>query len=393
MAKRRRTGVRKSPSGSWSVDYRDPLGIKRRKTFSLEGKAIEFRERVRTKIRDGEYIVPVKWTVSQGADMFLEKKAKQRSQTFAYYRNHVENFIKPALGHFKMSEVTFKDVELAGKEWSKRVVRAIPIAPGTINKIYDTLASIFKDMKREGIKNNPIKDVERMKKPAAEVAEDPKTGNLKPIRIEEVYSAEELARLIEESEAGRDRALHMTAVFTGMRHGELNGLQWPRVKFKEAIIEVRRSLTQMPKKAGGSILEPPKTRAGYRDIEIPPELVSELRRWRLACPPSELDLVFPNILGGPANRQANDINLKRAMERAKIQVLSMHNLRHSFASQHMIAGTSVTQIAQMMGHRNTDITLKVYAHWAKREKSQAPAVLAGRIFGGVKVAKSRHEGQ
>ena len=172
MAKRHRMGVRKSPAGSWSVDYRDPLGIKRRKTFSLEGEAIEFRERVRTKIRDGEYIVPVKWTVSQGADMFLEKKAKQRSQTFAYYRNHVGNFIKPALGHFKMSEVTFKDVELAGKEWSKRVVRAKPLAPGTINKIYDTLASIFKDMKREGIKNNPIKDVERMKKPAAEVAED-----------------------------------------------------------------------------------------------------------------------------------------------------------------------------------------------------------------------------
>ena len=382
MASRRKTGVRKSPAGSWSVDYRDPLGIKRRKTFSLEGKAIEFRERVRTKIRDGEYIVPVKWTIGQGADLFLEKKANKRAQTSAYFRNHVENFIKPSIGHMNMSRVTFSDIEQAGDEWSERV------APDTVNKIFTTISAIYKCMRRHGVKNDPLKDVERMEKPAAEVSEDPETGNLKPVRIEEVYSAEELGRLIEESEAGRDRALHMTGVLTGMRHGELNGLQWPRVRFKEAIIEVRRSLTEIPKKAGGPILEPPKTRAGYRDIEIPPELVSELRRWKLACPTSELDLVFPNSLGRPATRKANEKKLKRAMERAKIKVLSMHNLRHSFASQHLIARTSVTEIAVMMGHSNTDITLKVYAHWAKGEKSEAAAVLAGRIFGGESRQKS-----
>lgn len=226
--------------------------------------------------------------------------------------------------------------------------------------------------------------MERREKPAAQAAEDPETGNLRPIRVEEVYSAEELRKLIEESEAGRDRVLHMTGVLTGMRHGELNGLQWPRVRFNDAkpLIEVRRSLTEIPKKAGGPILEPPKTRAGYRDIKIPLELVSELRRWRLACPPSELDLVFPNSLGGPVTRKANEKKLKRAMKRAKIKVLSMHNLRHSFASQHVIAGTPVTEIARMMGHSSTEVTMKLYAHWAKGEKSEAAAVLARRIFGG-----------
>ncbi len=376
MAKRHRTGVRKSPAGSWSVDYRDPLGIKRRKTFSLEGEAIEFRERVRTKIRDGEYIVPVKWTVGRGADLFLEKKANKRAQTIAYFRNHVENFIKPSIGHMNMSRVTFSDIEQAGNEWSERV------APGTVNQIFSTVSAIYKSMRRHGVKNNPVQEVERREKPAAQAAEDPETGNLRPIRVEEVYSAEELRKLIEESEAGRDRVLHMTGALTGMRHGELNGLQWPRVRFNDAKIEVRRSLTEIPKKAGGPILEPPKTRAGYRDIPIPSELVSELRRWRLACPPSELDLVFPNSLGGPATRKANEKKLKRAMKRAKIKVLSMHNLRHSFASQHVIAGTPVTEIARMMGHSSTEVTMKLYAHWAKGEKSEAAAVLARRIIGG-----------
>ncbi len=316
--------------------------------------------------------------ISQGADQFLEKKANKRAQTIAYFRNQVENFIKPSIGHMNMSRVTFSDIEQAGDEWSERV------APGTVNQIFSTVSAIYKSMRRHGVKNNPVQEVERREKPAAQAAEDPETGNLRPIRVEEVYSAEELRKLIEESEAGRDRVLHMTGVLTGMRHGELNGLQWPRVRFNYAkpLIEVRRSLTEIPKKAGGPILEPPKTRAGYRDIKIPLELVSELRRWRLACPPSELDLVFPNSLGGPATRKANEKKLKRAMKRAKIKVLSMHNLRHSFASQHVIAGTPVTEIARMMGHSSTEVTMKLYAHWAKGEKSEAAAVLARRIFGG-----------
>jgi len=60
----------------------------------------------------------------------------------------------------------------------------------------------------------------------------------------------------------------------------------------------------------------------------------------------------------------------------------MHNLRHSFASQHVIAGTPVTEIARMMGHSSTEVTMKLYAHWAKGEKSEAAAVLARRIIGG-----------
>jgi len=156
---------------------------------------------------------------------------------------------------------------------------------------------------------------------------------------------------------------------------------WRRINLKEGTIEVHRSLTEIAKKNGGPILEPPKTRAGYRGIPIPPELVSELRRWKLQCPSGDMDLVFPNVFGGPATRKSNEKRLKRTMKRAKIKPLSMHNLRHSFASQHMIAGTPVTEIAVLLGHSSTEVTLRVYTHWGKGEKSGAAAALAGRILG------------
>jgi integrase len=54
----------------------------------------------------------------------------------------------------------------------------------------------------------------------------------------------------------------------------------------------------------------------------------------------------------------------------------MHNLRHSFASQLLIAGTSPLRVSQMMGHSNPGVTLTIYAHWAESEQSNAEAVLA-----------------
>jgi len=372
---RKQTGVRKSPAGTWSVDYRDPLGVKRRKTYDLERDAIEFRERVRTKVRDGEYIVPVKWTLSQGAEMLLKKKANKRPQTVAQLRRHIENHIKPALGQMLMTGVTFEDIERAGDEW------AGSLSAQMVNKLYTTIAAIYKAMRRHGVRNNPVSEVERKHKPAV-AEEEEETGRLRPIRTEEVYSASEVCKLIDGSEPGRDRALHMTACLTGLRHGELNGLQWPCVDLKAERITVRRSLTEIPKAEGGPILEPPKTRAGYRAIKIPAELVSELRKWKLACTSSDWDLVFPNELGKPVTRKSNERKLKRAMKNAKIMPLSMHNLRHTFASQHLAAGTPVTEIAMMMGHSSTDITLKVYTHWARGEDSGSQTRLAARIFNG-----------
>jgi integrase len=68
------------------------------------------------------------------------------------------------------------------------------------------------------------------------------------------------------------------------------------------------------------------------------------------------------------------------MERAGIRVLSMNNLRHSFASQHLISGTSPLEVSKLMGHSDPGVTLAVYARWCNREQSGSEAVLANRIF-------------
>ena len=167
-------------------------------------------------------------------------------------------------------------------------------------------------------------------------------GTLRAIGADEVLSAVELGKLIEASQPGLERVTHMTAIFSGVRHGELNGLRWECVDLKRGRIFINRSLTELKR---GVVLERPKTKAAHRYIELPPEVVSELRRWKLQCPPSNHGFVFCDILGRPMNRKSNNRTLKAAMGRAGIRVPSMNNIRHSFASQNLIAGTTPLEVS------------------------------------------------
>jgi site-specific recombinase XerD len=92
-------------------------------------------------------------------------------------------------------------------------------------------------------------------------------------------------------------------------------------------------------------------------------------------------LVFVDELSKPMSRKRNNRALAACAKRAGVRVLSMNNLRHSFATQHLIAGTPVLEVSKLMGHSDPAVTLKVYSHWTEREESTSEMALAGRIFG------------
>jgi integrase len=136
---------------------------------------------------------------------------------------------------------------------------------------------------------------------------------------------------------------------------------------------VCRSLTQI---GGKATREKPKTKRSIRKIKIPAILISELKKWKLQRPANKHNLVLCDPLGRPLNRKSNNRMLKAAAKRAKIRELSMHNLRHTYAAQHLLDGTSVVEVSKLLGHANTDITFKVYSHWSEGEKSDAERRLA-----------------
>ena len=77
---------------------------------------------------------------------------------------------------------------------------------------------------------------------------------------------------------------------SGARQGELVGLKWTDVDWFNNQINIKRTFNN------GSWYDT-KTEASNRKIDLGPSMMAELKRWRVACPPNDLDLVFPNEAG------------------------------------------------------------------------------------------------
>ncbi len=129
-----------------------------------------------------------------------------------------------------------------------------------------------------------------------------------------------MRQLLEHADERWRGLLHMT-IATGLRQGELLGFQWGDIDWTSKQVHVRRQFS----KGRFSGL---KTRHSRRGVPLSDHVLAELKRWRLACPKGEHDLVFPHDSGGPLN---HGILLRSgfhpALRRAKLRHIRFHDLR------------------------------------------------------------------
>ncbi len=156
-------------------------------------------------------------------------------------------------------------------------------------------------------------------------------------------------------------------MYTGLRLGELLGLQWQDVSFDEGVLHVRRQATR------GGELTPPKTAAGLRRVPLAQELVKTLREHRLASRFSQDgDLVFSSKTGGPlGHRNVQRRGFEPARDLAELDSsLTFHDLRHAFASFAAHRGVPVKMLSEVLGHSDVGVTMKVYLHLFERGESE-----------------------
>lgn len=294
----------------------------------------------------------------------------------------------PALGDYRLNRI---DPELV--EELRADLRQKGLGTGTVNNVTVTLGGILKRAVRLGyIPSNPVALSERSYTPSAELTDDDareRRGDSK-VRPDEILNAEEIRRLLECSKPGFYRTLFTLAAATGMRSGELFALRWSDVSFDadtkgRGQIYVRQSLS-WSKEKGDAVSQPrffpPKTEAGIRTVPVPREVVTILKEWKLACPVSELHLVFPTPTGQPARRSnVLALGFEPALKRAKLRRITMHSLRHSYASALILHGAPVTEVQKLLGHSNPAITLSRYSHWFSGAESGSTERMADALFG------------
>lgn len=171
--------------------------------------------------------------------------------------------------------------------------------------------------------------------------------------------------------------------FTGMRSGEVNGLQWKYVDLEHNLILVRETFT------GGELEDDAKTSYSVRDIPMLPN-VREAIELQMSIRDPEVPWVFPTREGNPvdANNFANRIwyPLLRYLELDKRRP---YQTRHTAATLMLAAGENPEWVARVLGHANTDMLFRVYSRFVPNLTRQDGRAFAGLVNSHAETAVAR----
>jgi integrase len=297
---------------------------------------------------------------SKVAEDWLEyKKPNVRESTWRMYemllRRHISSF-----NDLKINRITVAKVEsfISNKQ-------AVNINLSTLRRIITTFNQVMQYAVRHCyIDYNPVRDAERPRDQGE--IEKPKIKILIP---------EQINALLDATDDQKYRALFMLAIFSGARQGEILGLKWTDVDWFNNQIHIQRTYNN------GKWYKP-KSKTSNRKIDLGPSMMTELKKWHLACPASDLDLIFPNKGGNPIDQS----NMLRnyffpSIKKAKIERIRFHDLRHTFASLLIEQGENIKYIQSQLGHSSPTVTLDVYAHLMKSVNQESACRLENTIFG------------
>lgn len=357
----------RSGKGVWVVDFKDQSGKRRNKNFEKKRDAEAFLDEVKRQVRDGSFVADDdSTTVKSASETYLTSSAVRSLEagTQDQYDQHVRLYIEPLIGHVLLTKLN----ERAVYEFLDEVadMRSTKMA----KKVLGTLNRIIKEAQRRGqVGRNVITD-KGIKAPRSE-----------PFS-KRMPEKSELVGLLEASQ-GYGRILMMTAIFTGMRQGELRALTWDHVRFAERIIRVRKS-----GRHNGTV-KGTKTASGNRDIPMSKALVLALKEWKLACPAGAKNLVFPNGAGNmeSASNIRNRVFIP-AMQKIGLATtvaggdgkriirpqFRFHDLRHAAAALFIENGMNPKRIQTIMGHSSIQVTYDIYGYLFRDPEADSAAM-------------------
>ncbi|CAA7620419.1 Integrase family protein [Candidatus Terasakiella magnetica] len=381
----------------WLVDYTDQSGNRRAKQFRRKKDADSFEIKAKGEVAVGVHVADsASITVAKAADVWIAMGQLDGLQatTILQRDQHVKLHIVPRIGTVKLSQLTAPRVE----EFKDDLLRDLsrPMARAVLT----SLKGIIRVARVKGlIGTNPAEAVKIVNRRAEDDGGDDETGGQVQVIAKDdlramLAKAPDLWPLARVS-LGRHvrgqgrpekrvllpwRPLFVTAVFTGMRASELRGLTWSRVDLDAKVIRIRQRADRF------GTLGPTKSATSKRDIPLAPMVVNALKEWRLVCPPSELDLVFPSESG----RVILHTNLvmqgyRPLLKACKIDEAgyTFHALRHTAASLFIEQGWSPKKVQAVMGHSSITVTYDIYGHLfpSPDEDAEAMAQIQARLLG------------
>ena len=203
--------------------------------------------------------------------------------------------------------------------------------------------------------------------------------NYKPKRILTCAELDAFLAVVEQDEVWRD--FFQTELMTGLRRGEICGLQWSDFDGDTGTLKVCRTLHSQRK--GEYTVGETKTNQGMRTIILPHSVTDILRR-RKADAISQWIFPDPVKPENPVDPNAAYRHMKTLLRRAGLPSIRFHDLRHTFATHALTSGVDAKTLSGILGHTNASFTLDTYTHVTSDMQKTASGIVGGfmeDIFG------------
>ena len=340
----------------WSARDGKPV----RKTLGSLRAARAWRARARVELSLGRLDAPSKITLAEAAERWLsEARAgivrtrsgdRYKPSALRSYEQALRARILPRFGSKRLSGLSRPMLqqlvdELVGEG----------CAPSTVRNAVLPLRAIYRRaLQRDELTGNPTL---KLVLPAVRQRRE---------RVARPAEADALVAALPVNQ----QALWATALYTGLRRGELQALQWQNVDLARGLIRVEHSWDRC---AG---LIDPKSRSGTRRVPIPATLRSQLLAHHLRHGRPTSGWVFPSAdTSRPFDSAWATTKARRAWQAVGLAPIGLHECRHSYAAYAIAAGINPKALSSYMGHSSITITLDRYGHLLPGNEAQAAHLL------------------
>lgn len=277
-----------------------------------------------------------------------------RAETTVYgYQKIIENHLVPALGHIPLLKLTPMDIQ----QYYIQVQQNANLSSNTLRRHHDLLSSALRSaVRQDKLLVSPMDKVEPPRARQKEAS---------------YYRPEELKRLYTLIEGHSLELCVKLAGSLGMRREEICGLKWECVDFQRQILFIREARTAY----GATVVQKEtKNRSSVRTLFLPDDLARLLRmeqarqgdllREGKLKQPSQF--VVLNYQGVPYSPNALSVAFTRFVRSNNLPRVTLHGLRHSFATVASLQGVPLFDIGKALGHATPATTGKIYTHLVDR---------------------------
>ncbi|MBM6752543.1 site-specific integrase [Mediterraneibacter glycyrrhizinilyticus] len=395
----RKGEVQRTSDKRYMYTYTDPLG---RRKFIYANDLTQLREKEEKLLKDQldglDIYVAGKATLNETFDRYISTKYNLRESTRSSYIYTYDHYVRETFGLKRIAEIKYSDV----LQFYYHLLNQQGISLGTLDSVHCLLHPTFQlAVRDEIIRKNPTDGV--MKEISRESGKN--RGVRHALTIEQ-------QRCFMEYIANHPIYYHWWPMFTillgtGCRIGEALGLRWQDLDFENRVISINHSLVYYPVNGSNKCVlrvSLPKTDAGIRTIPMLDivkdafEMLYEEQKEN-GFNETEIDgmtgFIFCNRFGAVPNPQTVNHTIKRIANnynadevvRAKkehrdpiiLPNFSCHHLRHTFCTRLCENETNLKVIQSIMGHKNIETTLDIYAEATEKKKQESFENLAAKL--------------